>query len=136
MPTKHNKKHYQAAPVRRVAIMLTGKNFLRYRDEEEIALAEKGDTLFFPCSDALNGVHVGAYDRTGFAGYFKVDVYDGREWRPVILQSLFPGREHYFSKKECSIDTFNLCADIVTRLKGREVVRTYREHYGLEDADA
>lgn len=133
MPTKHNKKRYQSKTKERQQIMLTGQVYLQYEDEEKIPQASKGDLLAWPQNEALHTTRLGEYDQTGFSGYFKVDVHDGKEWRALLLNDIFPGREHHFSKSECPIDTYALCADILRSLKDRVVERTYREHYELQD---
>lgn len=135
MPTKHNKKRYQRELKPQPKIELSGAVYLQYRDAEEIEAAKKGDLQFMPCADALHTTRQGDYWSTGIAGYFKLDVFDGKNWQPVILTSIFDHRENYFSKSECSIDTFELCAGIVRAIKGKELIRTYREHYTLHEAD-
>ncbi len=133
MGGKRNKIRYTSTPKPRIAIVLTGDIYLRYVDDDKIELARKGDLQVFPCNEALTTVRQGDYRSTGFAGYFKVDVYDGKEWQPVILQEVFTGREHYFSKTECPIDTYAICHDVLKALAGRCLVRKYREHYELEE---
>jgi hypothetical protein len=127
--TRHNKVRYQSKPKPRVTIELTGDVYLMYRDEETIAVAKKGDLMLYPYNEALQTIRQGEYDEKGFSGYFKVDVYDGREWRLVLLNDIFPKREHHFSKTERPIDTYGLCEDILRRMAGTTLVRTYREHY-------
>ncbi len=133
MGGKRNKIRYTSKPKARVAIIITGEIFLRFVDDDAIALAKKGDLQVFPCNESLCTTRQGEYDANGFAGYFKVDVYDGREWQPVILQEIFPDRLHYFSKTEYPIDTYALCRETLKALTGRSLVRKYREHYELED---
>ncbi len=129
MPTKHNKRRYQREEKPKKPIVLTGEVWLEYVDEE--VTPAKGDLKLFASCKELHDQYQGMYDRTGFVGYFRVDVHDGWQWKPVILTELFPDREHYFGKYECPIDTFNLCADIIRKLKGKSLMRTYREHYEL-----
>src|SRR5689334_8102868 len=97
---KRNKIRYRSAPVRRIPIVLTGQVWLKFRDEEEMTQAKKGDVMLHPYNDVLRTERQGDYGSTGFAGYFKVDVHDGREWRPVILTGIFMHHEHHFSKSE------------------------------------
>lgn len=129
MPTKHNKKRYTRNDKPKVLIACTGAVYLEYRDEEEISAAVKGDLKLFPSVEALRTIHQGDYERTGFAGYFRVDVFDGRAWQPVLLSTLFPEREHYFSKSERPIDTFTLCAELLSAMQPLTLERRYREHY-------
>lgn len=131
---KRNKIRYQSIPKKRVEIILTGKVYLMFRDEDEIATASKGDLLVFPNNEALHTNRQGEYESTGFVGYFKVDVCSGKEWLPVLTQSIFPEHENYFSKTERPIDTFTLIAGILEGMKEKTLLRTYREHYVPEDA--
>ena len=131
---KRNKIRYQSTPKARVAITLTGKVFLQYVDEDEMAAAQKGDLLLYPYNEALHTNRLADYESTGFTGYFKVDVHDGREWKPLLMTGVFSDNEHYFGKKERPMDTYHVCADILRALAGRTVVRSYREHYELEEA--
>jgi hypothetical protein len=126
------KLSYQSKPIRRIPITLTGKVFLQYLDDEAALQAIKGDLLAFPNNDALNTNRQGEYEATGFSGYFKFDVSDGRDWQPLILTGIFNEHEHHFSKTERPLDVYRLCAEHFQNLAGRVVLRTYREHYELE----
>ncbi len=130
---KRNKIRYTSEKKPRVLIALTGDVFLRYVDEDEIDAAKKGDLQVFPSNDALNSTRLGEYDALGFSGYFKVDVYDGRVWQPVIITDMFPDRANHFSKTERPIDTYAICKDILKSLAGNLLLRTYREHYMPDD---
>jgi hypothetical protein len=130
---KKNKIRYVAETKKRVEIFPTGNVYLQHRDEELVAQTIKGDLLVFPECVALNTNHLGEYTRTGFVGYFRVDVFDGVDWQPVILNEIFRDREHHFSKTERSIDRFNFILEMLQALKGRTLLRTYREHYELEE---
>lgn len=112
-------------------ITLTGRIFLQYRDDEAVESNMKGDLLVFAECKQLHTNHLAEYGRTGFSGYFKVDVFDGDEWQPVVLNEIFTAHEHHFSKTERSIDTFGICHEILAALAGRQLSRTYREHYEL-----
>jgi len=131
---KHNKVRYQSKPKARVAITLTGVVFLQYADEEKMADAKKGDLLLYPYNDALHTNRFGEYEATGFTGYFKLDVHDGNTWKPVLLADIFTSQEHYFSKKERPLDTYNLCAELLRARAGQALTRTYREHYQPENS--
>lgn len=132
---KRNKIRYQSTPKEKKTLTLSGQVFLQYVDNEAIEKAEKGDVLLYPYNESLNTTRQGDYGSTGFAGYFKVDVSDGKQWCLVHTGGLFPHNEHYFAKSECPIDTYNLCAELLRALAGRTLVRTYREHYELEEVD-
>jgi len=133
---KKNKVRYKAKELTHVLITLTGKCFLMYRDDADALAAQKGDVLIYPCNDALNTIRQGEYESTGFAGYFKVDVSDGKAWQPVLLQEIFPGKENHFAKRECPIDTYVLCEDMLRQMQGKQLRRTYREHYELFEEEA
>jgi hypothetical protein len=130
---KRNKIRYKSAPVRRIPIVLTGQVWLKYRDDEAMEQAQKGDLMLHPYNDVLRGPKQGDYESTGYVGYFKLDVHDGKEWRAVIVTGIFEQREQHFSKSERPIDTYGLCAELLAGLKGRVLLRTYREHYILEE---
>lgn len=132
---KRNKIRYKSNPIELILITLTGQVFLMYRDDEEALLAKKGDLLVYPCNDALNDIRQGDYESTGFSGYFKVDVSDGKAWQPVILNEIFLERENQFSKKECPIDTYFICEELLQSMAGKQLRRTYREHYELYEAE-
>ena len=132
---KRNKKRYQAEVKPAILIACTGKIFLQYRDEEEISAAQKGDLMLFPSVEALHTLRQGEYEHAGYAGYFRVDVHDGRAWQPVQLAALFAEREHYFSKTERPIDTFELCASLLAARMPLALQRTYREHYTVAETE-
>ena len=127
---KKNKIRYTAKPKNFASITLTGNVYLQYRDEEK-AESLRGDLLVFAECKQLHTNYFAEYERTGFTGYFKVDVFDGKDWQPVILSEIFEHHEHHFSRTDRPIDTYHLCHEILTSLGGRTLSRTYREHYEL-----
>ncbi len=126
---------YTSTPKKRVGIVLTGNVYLQYRDDESVEINQKGDLLVYAECKQLHTNHLAEYDQTGFTGYFKVDVYDGVAWQPVIINDIFSHHEHHFSRTERSIDTYALCKEMLTALAGRTLLRTYREHYELEEVE-
>jgi hypothetical protein len=128
---KRNKIRYKSEVKVEKRITLSGVVFLMYRDDDEALQAKKGDVLFYPHNDALNTTRQGDYCNNGFAGYFKVDVCDGREWCAVILPEIFTERQHHFTKSEFPMDTFLVCEEHIKAMAGRDLRRTYREHYEL-----
>ena len=130
---KKNKIRYVAKDKPKKLIEISGTIGLEYVDEEQLAKPAKGDLKLFPKCDELHEAYFAQYDVTGFSGYFKVDVWDGYKWCPVVLAELFLHREHYFSKKEMPIDCYYLCRDILLKLTGQQLAKTYREHYELID---
>ncbi|NCY24512.1 MAG: hypothetical protein EBX37_06515 [Alphaproteobacteria bacterium] len=137
MGGKRNKIRYTAEVKHRKKLVLTGTVFLRYEDDEEdIQQAKPGDLLVYPQNEALNTTRQGDYRASGFSGYFKVDVAEGKVWCPLLLTGIFDGKENHFSKTEHPMDTFQLCGEMLVALAGRTVSRTYREHYELMDEDA
>ncbi len=131
---KKNKIRYTSANKPRATITLTGNVYLQYHDEEGADI-QKGDLLVFAECKQLHTNYFAQYEQTGFTGYFKVDVSDGKEWQPVILNEIFENHEHHFSRTERPMDTFTLCKEMLAALKGRSLSRTYREHYELEAED-
>lgn len=127
--SKNNKLRYQVKDKPKVTIILTGVVFLQYVDDEAALQAQKGDLLVYAYNEALNTTRQGEYNNTGFTGYFKADVCDGKVWQPLLLGEIFKDHEQYFSKSERPIDTYNLCAEILRNKIGMTLIRTYREHY-------
>ena len=134
--TKHNKKRYQSKPVERKCLALSGNVHLQYVDDEAIEHPVKGDLKLYPWNEALNSTRLGEYGATGFSGYFKADMYDGKQWCLVLVNDIFTEGEHHFSKSERPIDTANLCKEILQKLAGKNLHRTYREHYTLAEEGA
>jgi len=132
---KRNKIRYQSKPKDKVYLMPNGRVFLKYVDDESIDRAKKGDLMLYPYNDALNSNRLGEYESTGYVGYFKVDVFDGKQWCLVLVNDIFIHSEQHFSKKERPIDTYAVCKAVLEQLKDKPLLRTYREHYTLsEDA--
>jgi hypothetical protein len=130
---KRNKIRYTSKGNQFPPVALSGRIFVKYRDEEAIAAAQKGDLMFFLSTDSNPAIERGAYDGIGIPGYLKLDVFDGRDWKPVSLEEFFPGREYYYSKYECPSATIAICRPILETFKGRSLLRKYREHYALEE---
>ncbi|MBN8828474.1 MAG: hypothetical protein J0H68_07190 [Sphingobacteriia bacterium] len=107
-------------------IVLSGKLFLKYVDDQ--VLPENGDVLFVLNNDSTS-VYKGTYYSTGYAGFFKIFVFDGRIWQHLIENEFFENKENYFSKKEKPIDAFYICEEIMRSKIGTLVYKTYREHY-------
>ncbi len=129
---KRNKIRYTAKPVERIEIVLSGKSWLQFSDEDINDHAVKGDVLFYAHYSGQNAPAEARYDVVGFVGYLKMDVYDGRKWCPLLPAGIFEQSEHHFSKRERAFDTYQLCREIIDAMKGRIVLRTYREHYTLD----
>lgn len=129
---KRNKIRYQSKPKERKPIVMTGLVLLQFRDDEAAEQAVRGDLLIYPQNDALQTTRMGEYEGTGFSGYFKIDVCDGKSWCPVVLNEVFPDREHHFGKSDRPIDVYALCLPLLVAMKGRNLLRIYREHYELE----
>jgi len=124
---------YQSKEKTKVTMVLTGRIFLQYVDDEIALEAQKGDLLVYANNEALHTTKLGEYDSTGFTGYFKVDVSDGKVWQPLIINDVFKHNENHFAKTERPIDTYNICFEILRGLEGRVLNRTYREHYELAE---
>ena len=126
---KRNKIRYQSKLKPQVTLVMSGNVYLEYVDDEALEAPQKGDVKFYPYNEALNSTRVGEYESTGFAGYFKADIYDGWGWRLMLLNDIFPGQENYFSKNERPIDTYTLCREMFVAQPNRVFERIYREHY-------
>ena len=114
-------------------MVLTGRIFLQFVDDEIALEAQKGDLLVFANNEALQTTHQGEYQLTGFTGYFRVDVSDGRVWQPLIIRDVFKNHENHFSRTERPLDTYKICFEILRALEGKTLLRTYREHYELAE---
>ena len=132
---KRNKIRYQSKPKDRKTLILTGRVFLKYEDEEaDIDQAVTGDLMCYPNHELDNILSQTGYNVQGHAGYYKVDVFEGNVWCLMLVNNdIFPRNEHHFSKTERPIDTFKLIGEILVALAGKTVIRTYREHYHLAD---
>ena len=130
---KKNKLRYKSQGNQFPTITMTGKVSLRELDEdakEIITENEKGDLQIYLSTDSVvYNNHIGDYESIGLEGYLKAHVWDGKDWKPLSLEEFFPGREHYFSKRDRPIDTYNMCLPILKATKDTVLVRTYREHY-------
>lgn len=131
---KRNKIRYQSKPKPAVEIALTGRVHLQFQDEEALAQAQKGDLMLYAKYETPAAYEEETYYGVGKAGYFKVDVHDGKNWQPVLLNDIFPSREHHFSKKERPIDCYEICRGLLEKLQGKPLLRTYREHFTLAAA--
>jgi hypothetical protein len=139
--SKARLKRYQSQGNVFPRLTLTGRVLLKYMDDGEEGSElrsplEPGDVRFY-LHDDLNGsgrLH-GDYDGYGIAGYLKLEVYDGKDWRLVKMDDFYPDRAHHFSKKERPYDTYLMCRERMVEAKGQKLMRTYREHYALEEGE-
>lgn len=135
--TKKNKLRYTSKGNQWPLIEITGRVFLRHRDDEILGEAVKGDLQVFLSTDAFKfNLQIGDYEAMGLEGYLKADVFDGKAWCPLSIEEFFERREYYFGKREKPQDTFNLCEPIFKALAGTKLMRTYREHYVVAPASA
>lgn len=113
------------------SLFMTGKVYLKYEDDELIGKPEKGDVYLYINTDSSDRVPIkGNYFVTGYAGYFRADIYDGKAWQVMDINDFLEEKENYFSKTECSIDTFRLCQEILQEKAGTELYKGYRGgHY-------
>jgi len=116
------------------SLVLTGNVYLLHIDEEEISNAVSGDIyLYLHNEEELYPIVMNEYQSKGFKGYFKIKVFDGKTWCFVDNQDFFEDRVNQFSKTDIALYTYNICQERVESFKGRNVYRTYREHYTLEE---
>ena len=113
-------------------IALTGAVALKYVEDERLETPAKGDMMLYLSCENNPSLEPWNFERTGRAGYLRADVHDGRTWRPLSLEEFFDDREYFFSKSERAIDTALLCRGALEGFAGRQLMRTYREHYVLE----
>jgi hypothetical protein len=127
--SRKNKVRYRSKGNQYPVLILTGHILVRHRDEEEMALVQRGDLQLYLSTDGLPGSEHGDYDAMGHEGYLKADVFDGKGWKPLSLEEFFPGREYYFGKRERPLDTCHFCMPMLKAAAGATLMRTYREHY-------
>jgi hypothetical protein len=132
---RKNKVRYHSHGNPYPTLVVTGKVYLRHRDGEAIAAAQKGDLQLYLSTDILLGSRIGDYDAMGHEGYLKADVFDGKGWKPLSLEEFFSNREYYFGKRERPSDTCALCLKILEQAAGAHIMRTYREHYVKVERD-
>jgi hypothetical protein len=126
------KKTYQTKGNQYPTLTLTGKSYLLHHYENGDQKLEKGDTLFFLFADTIGRDQDNPrYEEIGGSGYLKAMVYDGREWQMLVMDDLFPGKEHHFGKKERPIDTYHVCQPLIEAAAGTVLQRLYRQHYGV-----
>ncbi len=112
------------------SLSLTGRCFLLHAEEAETDQLQRGDVLFYLHGDSSGRERdTPLYDLTGGAGYLKSMVYDGKEWQFLLMDQIFAGREHHYSKTERPLDTYAICKEIISRNVGEVMERKYRQHY-------
>jgi len=129
---KRNKVRYTAKEVQRIEIILTGSSWVQFLDEDISARAAKGDVLFYAHYSGQSSPAVPDYEVTGYVGYLKMDVFDGKKWCPLLPAGLFDDGEQHFKKSERASDTLALCTELISQRQGAVLLRTYREHYTLD----
>ncbi len=125
-----NKKRYQSKGNQYPTIKLTGRCFLLHHHHEYENSLQAGDVMFYMYSDSsLRDRDNPGYEKTGGCGYIKADIYDGTSWHKLVMDDIFPDREHHFSKTERPLDTYLLCAEKIALMRGEVMQRGYRSHY-------
>ena len=110
-------------------LVISGKIYLKYENEELID-PQIGDIMFYMHDDNRPKIgFIGNYFETGIQGYFKMDIFDGRDWNALSAEEFFDSKEHHFHKKELPIDCYNQCKDLLTDIGGTIVNYNYRGHY-------
>jgi hypothetical protein len=113
------------------SLIMSGNVYLKYEDDEALESPEKGDLYLYLNTENTDKTPIkGDYFRTGYAGYFKAEIFDGKEWQLITVTDFCEDKEHYFHKSERSIDTYHLCSEILRSAEGTEVFKGYRGgHY-------
>lgn len=127
----HKRKvRYQSKGNQFPTLTLTGRSILLHHSEITIEEVQKGDVLFYLHADTLGRDRDDPrYEVIGGAGYLKAMVFDGKDWQFMLMDDIFAGREHHFSKTEMPLDTFSVCEEVIAQQKGLEMQRKYRQHY-------
>ena len=114
------------------SLHISGNVFLEEIDIEEIIAAKKGDIILYPVVERSVVDLAKFYYKKGCRGYFKAKIYDDYNWCHIDMLDLFDDKQHYFSKSEIPIYTYNLCKSMLEDMKDTELFKTYREHYTLD----
>ena len=130
-----NKKRYQSQGNPWPRLHLSGQIFLKHADDDEIAVAQSGDVMcFLNIENNPQYESRGSYFETGIAGYLRAEVYDGKRFKPLDMNALLPDREYYFHKSERPIDRYELVRELLVAKQGTVLMRTYREHYTVDES--
>lgn len=112
------------------SLILSGNVYLRQYHLEEIENPKVGDVyLYLNDETELYAILMNEYQIKGYKGYFKIKIYDGRDWCLVDALDFFEDRLHQFGKNEICFYRFQLCQERMQQAVGTTVYRTYREHY-------
>lgn len=96
--------------------------------------AEPGDILLSPQIENKNiSTYEDTYHMNGLRGYLRAYIYIKQNWGILNQTEIFPDRENNFGKNDLIIDVANLCAEMVSKLAGAKIYRTYREHYTIHE---
>jgi hypothetical protein len=117
----------------RKSIKLSGRVYLKYIDDDFIDSPKEGDIFLYLNNDAEKHIlNKNSYLKKGKKGFFKGEIYNGREWCLLDLPDFFEEKENYFSKSEKSIFAYDLCKTILGTKENIEVYKTYRNHYSTQ----
>ena len=111
-------------------IRLTGNVCIKYIDEVE--KPKLGDLLLLLNDDATNPI-AGDYYNTMISGYIKAKVYDGLVWQNIDIKEFCQDREYQFGKQQYSMDTAELCREIMQGFANTPLKKTYRGHFIRSD---
>jgi hypothetical protein len=112
-------------------LSISGNSFYMYLHEEEIKLAKKGDVAFFSVLETKATDPWRTFETSGFKGYLKAKISDGKEWNHINLAEIFEFRENFFSKQDIPLNVYYLCSELIKLQKGLKLYKTYRDHYSI-----
>ena len=109
-------------------LTISGKSYLQsHNDDTDPSM---GDVLLVPHIENRNNISFPeAYEETGSKGYFRPHIFDGRDWGVLNYVEIFPDKEHQFLKSEYPLDIAGVCSEVIRKLAGTVIYRTYRDHY-------
>lgn len=110
------------------SLTLSGNIYLLNHDESTSITLQKGDLRCYLSTDCKSDTK-SRYQQKGQKGFFKAEIYDGREWHLIDTIDFFECKENYYSKNEIPIHTYTLCKEIFLAKSGTILYKTYRNHY-------
>ncbi|MDF2964796.1 MAG: hypothetical protein K0Q51_184 [Rickettsiaceae bacterium] len=113
-------------------IITSGRVYIKYEDEDLIALAKIGDIKLY-LSDDATAIIAGDYENTRFSGYFKCKIFDGLVWQHMDITEICTNGENKFAKRQKPIDTAYLCKSIIEEHQGLTLYKTYRGHFSIKE---
>jgi len=112
------------------SIVISGNIYLLHHHVDEIENPKLGDIqLSLYNEKEIFPVVMNDYKIKGYKGYFRAQIYDGRDWCFLNSQDFFEDRINQFAKADICFYTFLACQERLAEYANVPVYRTYRDHY-------